>query len=315
MDITLRQLRTIRELASHGTIAAAAASLGYTASAVSQQLTALERVAGVPVVERVGRGVRLTDAGRALVHHADVMLATLEEARAAVEEVGEVVRGDIRMAVFETAGAALMPGVIRALARDHPQLVLRSVDRDPETALAELVAGRLDLALVYDYANSPSARPPGVERLVLLHDRMRLAVPADDDLTGVVDLASLAHRPFVVSGPLDDSCARCLRQACRDAGFEPDMRHQIDAVTVSLQLVAAGAGLALLPDLALAEAPPGVRLLELTKPVHRTVEVAYRSAGARRPAIRAVVDALVAVADRAAAVSTPVPSLAVPRTA
>lgn len=310
MDITLRQLRTIRELASHGTIAATASSLGYTASAVSQQLTALERAAGVPVLERVGRGVRLTDAGRALVHHAEAVLATLEEARAAVEEVGEVARGDVLLAVFETASSALVPDVIRALARDHPQLVLRTVDRDPDDALAELVAGSLDLALVYDYANSPSARPPGVERLVLLHDRLRLAVPADDDLTGVVDLASLADRPFVVSGPLDDSCARCLRQSCRDAGFEPDMRHQVDAVTVSLQLVAAGAGLALLPDLALGEAPPGVRLLELTKPVHRTVEVAYRSAGARRPALRAVVDALVTVAEQVGAADAPAQPIA-----
>lgn len=295
MDVTLRQLRMIREVAARGTIAAAAESLGYTPSAVSQQLAVLERITGVPVLERVGRGVHLTDAGRELVHHAQVVLTKMEEAQAAIEEVATVPRGNVRLAIFESFASSLMPEVVHRLWESHPKLVVRSVELDPDKALNTLVMGSTDVALVVDYPHAPSPRPRGVERRLLREERFRLVVPAADELSGLVDLADLADRAFVM-GSADTSWGRSVLQACREAGFDPDIHHEIDKTPATLQLVAAGAGIALIPDLALTDTPSTVRILDLAEPVARTIEVAYRQASLRRPAIRVVLETIVDVA-------------------
>ncbi len=295
VDVTLRQLRMIREVAARGTIAAAAESLGYTPSAVSQQLAVLERITGVPVLERVGRGVHLTDAGRELVHHAHGVLTRMEEAQAAIEEVATVPRGNVRLAIFESFASSLMPEVVHRLWESHPKLVVRSVELDPDKALNTLVMGSTDVALVVDYPHAPSPRPRGVERRLLREERFRLVVPADDELSGLVDLADLADRAFVM-GSADTSWGRSVLQACREAGFDPDIHHEIDKTPATLQLVAAGAGIALIPDLALTDTPAAVRILDLAEPVARTIEVAYREASLRRPAIRVVLETIVDVA-------------------
>ena len=289
MDITIRQLRTIREIARSGTIAAAAESLGYTPSAVSQQMSALESVVGVEVLERVGRGVRLTDVGRALVARADAVLATLDETRAEIEQVSGSPVGSVRVAVFESFAAALLPDVIARVRSAHPDVTVRSVQLDPEDAVEELLRGSCDLALVVDYAHAPSPRPRGIEWRVLRQEPFRLVVPVDDDLTGPVELTSVADRPFV-AGSLDTSCGRCTINACRDSGFEPDIHHEIDQNTAALRAVASGAGVTLLPELALVDAPPGVKILDLVRPLHRTIEIAARPVTLQRPAVAAVVD-------------------------
>jgi DNA-binding transcriptional LysR family regulator len=306
MDVTLRQLRMICELAARGTIAAAAQSLGYTPSAVSQQLAVLERITGVPVLERIGRGVHLTDAGRELVVHAREVLAKVEEAQAAIEEVASIPRGEVRLAIFESFASSVMPDVVRSLRRSHPKLLLRSVELDPDEALNTLVMGSTDVALVVDYPHAPSSRPRGVERRFLRQERFRLVVPGDDDLPAVVELAALADRPFVM-GSADTSWGRSVLQACREAGFDPDIHHEIDKTPATLQLVAAGAGVALIPDLALPVRPVGVRVIDLAEPLCRTIEVAYREASVRRPAIGVVLDTIVDVAQVPGSASLPIP--------
>jgi DNA-binding transcriptional LysR family regulator len=309
MDVTLRQLRMIRELAARGTIAAAAQALGYTPSAVSQQLAVLERITGVPVLERIGRGVQLTDAGRELVVHAQEVLAKMEEAQAAIEEVAAVPRGEVRLAIFESFASSLMPDLLRMLRSSHPELLLRSLELDPDKALNTLVMGSTDVALVVDYPHAPSPRPRGVERRFLRQERFRLVVAAGDELPAVVELAALAERSFVM-GSAETSWGRSVLQACREAGFEPDIHHEIDKTPATLQLVAAGAGIALIPDLALPEVPAGVRVIDLAQPVCRTIEVAYREASLRRPAIGVVLDAIVQVAQAPGSESLPVPATA-----
>jgi DNA-binding transcriptional LysR family regulator len=289
--LTLRQLRTIREVAARGTIAAAAEALGYTASAVSQQVAALERAIGLVVLERAGRGVRLTDVGRELVVHADDVLARVEVTEAALEEVAAGPRGEVRLAVFDSVASAVVPDVVRLLARRHPDLVVGSRELDPDDVPDALRLGDVDVAFVLDYPHAPGPREDGLEYVVLGTERFHLVVPAGDHLPPVVELASLCRRPFVAS-PSHMSCGRCVVQACREAGFEPLIRHQVDSYPAALRLVAGGAGVALVPDLGLVDVPPGVDVHELAGRVYRTIELAYRQASARRPAVRAVIDAI-----------------------
>jgi DNA-binding transcriptional LysR family regulator len=288
MDITMQQLRMLREVAKCKTIAAAAESLGYTASAVSQQLANLERSTGVAVLERVGRNVRLTDAGRELVRHAGDLLAGMELARVALERVNSEVRGELEVTIYESVAATLLPPLLARLAQRYPDLRLRTRQADPDKAIEALAMGDLDLAFAIDYPHAPAPPHPEVVRYSVLDDRFHLVVAHDDPLREpVVSLAGLAHRPFIASPP-DLSCGRCVVMACRKAGFEPDIVHQLDDYPTALHLVAAGQGVALVPDLGLVWMPAGVRTIELDPPLSRTVQLAYRRTSAERPSVAAV---------------------------
>lgn len=272
---------------------------------MSQQVAALERATGLPVLERVGRSVRLTDVGRELVRHADDILARVEATEAALEEVAAGPSGEVRLAVFESVASALIPDVVALLAHRHPDLVVGSRELDPDEVPDALRLGEVDLAFVLDYPHAPGPREDGLEYLVLGREQFRLVVPATEESDPVVDLASLCHRPFVAS-PAHVSCGRCVVQACREAGFEPVIRHQVDGYPATLRLVAGGAGVALVPDLGLVDVPAGVAVRDLAQTVHRTIELAYRRASGARPAVRAVIDGVVEVA-RAAGLE-PVPA-------
>ena len=288
MDFSIQQLRMLREVAERGTIAAAADALGYTPSAVSQQLGALERGTGVEVLERVGRNVRLTDAGRELVRHAEELLRGMEAAQAALEQVGTEPRGVLEVAVYESVASTLLPEILNRLAIEHPDLQLRTRQIDPDQAIDALALGEIDLAFAIDYTHTPAPRRPGIERDRIVDDHFHLVVPDDHHLQGpVVDLADLADERFIAS-PLEMSCGRCVAAACRAAGFEPDVVHQLDDSPTTVRLVAAGQGIGLVPDLGLVHAIDGVRILDLATPVVRNVELAYRTASAERPAITAV---------------------------
>ncbi len=288
MDISLQQLRILCEVAERGTIAAAADSLGYTPSALSQQLRNLENATGVAVLERVGRNVRLTDAGRELVGHARSLLAGLEAAQAAVERVSQEVKGTLTMGTFESVAANALPALLARLAEDHPQLRIRTAELEPDEAITALASGDMDLSFTVDYRHAPTAPTPGIRRDTVVEEYFRLVVADDDPLTGTtVPLADLADRSFICSSPRL-SCGRCIVTACRSAGFEPDIAHINDDYPTALQLVAAGQGVALIPDLGLVQRPRGVRVLETSPKFSRTVQIAIREASADRPAIVAV---------------------------
>ena len=296
MDMTLRQLRMLREVAARGTIAAAAEALSYTPSAVSQQLAGIEDATGVAVLERVGRNVRLTDAGRELVRHAETLLSDLERAQTALESVAKETKGTVEISMFGSIAATIMPPVLQRLAIEHPELDVHTREMDPDIAVESLQLGDLDLLFFLDYPHAPGPRPAGVERRPIAADWFRLVVPEADPVgAGPVDLADLADRQFVASPP-QLSCGRCVVQACREAGFEPSIRHQIDDYPASLKLVAAGAGVALIPDLGLVDLPPGLRIVDLATPVCRVIELAHRDTSAGRPGLEAVCDAVLSVA-------------------
>ena len=296
VDVSIQQLRMLREVQLQGTIAAAADHLGYTSSAVSQQLSAIERITGVAVLERVGRNVFLTDAGRELVFHATTILDQLEEARAAVERVAETVAGTLRIGVIESVANSILPPLLANLADDYPDLDVRTRQTDQDAA-QKVRSGEIDLAFTVDLPAALTNNDDRIDRLLVCRDWFKVVLPADDVVeTSVVDLADLATRRLIASPP-ELSCGRRLVEACRCAGFEPDYAHQLEDYPTILRLVASGAGIGLVPDLGLRRVPDGIRVAELKEPVSRQIELVWRRSSTNRPAIQAVADAVVAVAD------------------
>jgi DNA-binding transcriptional LysR family regulator len=298
MEMSLQQLRMLREVANRTTIAAAADSLGYTSSAVSQQLSGLEKATGVAVLERVGRNVRLTDAGRELVRHAEDLLAGMEAAQVAIERMSGEVRGVLHITVFESVAGTLLVPLLDRLKERHPELQLRTMQMDPDLAMDALASGELDLAFAIDYPHAPAPRRDDITRYSLMEDVLRLVVCEDDELADCtrVRMADLRDRPFI-SSPVNLSCGRCVVVACRDAGFEPDVAHQVDDFATSLHLVSASQGVALIPDLGLIDLPPHLRAIDIDPPVSRLIQLAYRATNVDRPAIVAVQDAMIEIVD------------------
>src|SRR5215217_2178946 len=192
--LDVRRLRVLREVALQGSFSAAAEALSFTQSAVSQQIAALEREAGAVLVERSARGVRLTEAGEALVRHTDTILARLSEAEAELEAIAGLRGGRLRMAAFESAGATLMPLAIREFAERHPAIELSMTMGEPEETEPLLKSGELDLVLGF---GSRFAEQDGIERRLLIEDPMLLVLPQDHPLANkrnlrLADLAAEA---------------------------------------------------------------------------------------------------------------------------
>src|SRR6188472_1926029 len=173
--LDVRRMRVLREVAARGSFSAAAEALSFTQSAVSQQVAALEREAGAVLVERSARGVRLTEAGEAVVRHADSILAKLSEAEAELEAIAGLRGGRLRLASFESAAATLMPLAIAAFRSEHPDVELSMLMLEPEDSAPLLKAGELDLALGFDARIRGEV--DGVTRHHLITDPMFIAMP------------------------------------------------------------------------------------------------------------------------------------------
>lgn len=285
----------LREVADRTTIAAAAEALAFTPSAVSQQLSNLEKATGVAVLERVGRNVQLTDAGRELVRHADDLLSRMEAARAALEMVASEVRGELTIAVYESVASTVLRPLLQRMAEVHPDLVIRTRQIDPDEAVNALARGDIDVAFTVDYPHAPASLRRDVVRDDLLVDPFFAVVPDDDPLPGTsAALADLADRRFIAS-PRNMSCGRCVIEACRSVGFEPDVHHEVDDYQTMMRLAASGAGVAMVSSLGLRTPVPGVRAVALTPEFFRVVQLAYRVTSAERPAIVAVREMAAAV--------------------
>jgi DNA-binding transcriptional LysR family regulator len=252
--LDVRRLRLLCDLARLGTIAAVAASHNYTASAVSQQLSALEREAGVRLLARTGRSVTLTAAGRILVRHGTTVLAELEQATAAVAAVAEGLTGPLRIGAFPTAVRALLPAALVALGRRHPGLELMVSELDPAEVPAALRDRRVDVGLINDYDLVPARPDPGLDDVALLDEPVYLARPRAGTGLGPGDagagLAGLRDAPWILATP-GTVCHSVTVQLCRAAGFSPRARHHADDFTTVLSLVAAGQGVSVVPAMAL----------------------------------------------------------------
>ena len=302
--LDVRRLRVLHAVSAYGSVTAAAAALGYSAPAVSQQLAALEREVGMRLTERAGRGVELTPAAHILVGHTDALLARLDAAEADLAALRDQIAGRVALAAFPSAAASLVPAAWAALADSAPQVRLDLTEMEPEESLPAVLRNETDVAVAHEYDLLPRPLDPLFERRDLLDDPVVLAIPADSALSlarlGPVPLATLAGQPFLAPRQ-GTSCAEMIQRACARAGFVPRVVARASDFQVLLSLVAAGAGVTLVPGLAARWLPPRVRLVPPADPVTRRVFTVSRRGGDRKPAVRVVLDALSDAAVSAAA--------------
>jgi molybdate transport repressor ModE-like protein len=294
MELDVRRLRILREVALRGTITATAGSLGFTPSAISQQLRALERESGTVLLERAGRRVRLTHAGQSLVEQTGLVLAALEEAQAALESSRAAVGGDLHVAAAGSVAQALVLPVAAELAAGYPRLRLTVAEHDPDDGLRELRLGGLDVVVAHEYDHDQRGPEADLARADLLTEEMLVAVPADR--AAPVALADLAGEIWAAE-PAANTCGRAVRAACRSAGFEPDIRYISGETSVVLAAVRTTGAVALIPRLGLTGPPPGVEIRPLADvSIRRRVFAAYRRGSASRPSVALILARLRAAA-------------------
>lgn len=287
--IDLHRLTFLRELAARETITAVAAALGYTPSAVSQQLSTLEKEIGVDLLERKGRRVVLTAAGDALVAGADEVFRAAEHATTAAVAAAETLTGPVHVGSFASIGATVVPAAFAALRHSHPDLALHFRQCEDE-GIRELRLGHLDVWIDQHYTALPGPEDDGLAERELLVEPVCLAVPSADGRGA--DLAAYRDEAWV-GGPPDTVCGRLLQRVTGDAGFEPEVRYLTTDLHVTAQLVASGIGVAVLPRLALSRLPEGVTVHPLPD-VERRMVAYVRAAATERPAVSLVIEALVA---------------------
>jgi DNA-binding transcriptional LysR family regulator len=256
--LDVRQLALLRAVAEHGSMSAAANVLCYTPSAASQQLRQLEGGLGLKLVERGARGARLTSEGLALLTHAQAILGRLDVAQAEMHAIAAARAGQLRLAVFPTAGAALMPTAIAAFTSAHPDVELHVTEAETSIALPALDRRDVDLVIGYDFAAAPESGPD-IVRTPLLDDPMHVVLPGRHRLARStrIRLRALAREPWISSRP-HQPCARALTSACAAAGFAPNVIYESDDYVTAQALVATGAGVSMIPDLALGSPHPEI---------------------------------------------------------
>ncbi|AWK09348.1 LysR family transcriptional regulator [Streptomyces spongiicola] len=291
--LNLERLRTLDALARHGSVSAAADGLHVTTSAVSQQMSKLEREVGQQLLARNGRGVRLTDAGRLLADHAARILSQVELAQSDIEAQRGRAVGEVRLGAFPTAARGLFPAALTALRADHPDLCVRTSELEPEYALREVLRGDLDLAVALDWSNKRLPVPGGLAREPLLDDTADVAMPADHPLAGRthVDLEDFADDDWV-SWPEGEFCYEWLVFTLRAKGIEPRIVHLAGEHHTQLALIAAGLGVCVTPRLGRGPVPEGVSLVPVRQKVRRHIYAVWRADADRRPSIRAALSAL-----------------------
>jgi DNA-binding transcriptional LysR family regulator len=297
--LNVARLRVLKEVAYRGSLSAAAASLSYTHSAVSQQIAALEAETGLALVERHPRGVSLTAAGQTLLGHAEGVLARLEAAEASLSAIAGLRGGRLRVASFPTAGATLMPLAIATFSASHPDVELTLVEGEPEAIVPRLRAGELDLALLFEFAGE-TLMAQDMTRTELLEDPMYLALPVAHPLAAKrrLRLEDLAEQAWVQTSRASP-CARHVVRSCHAAGFEPNVAFESDDYQTVQGLVAAGVGVALIPELALSVVREGIAIRALSPAPPLRHVLAAAPAGARLvPAAPAMLGILEAAARR-----------------
>ncbi|AXX33202.1 LysR family transcriptional regulator [Actinosynnema pretiosum subsp. pretiosum] len=291
--LDLGRLRALHAVARHGSVGAAASALGYTPSAVSQQITKLERETRAVLLERRGRGVVLTDAALLLADTAERVLALVEGAEVALERQRGQVVGELRIGAFSTAARGLLPPALAELAVRHPELDARLVEQDPPEAIGAVARGELDLAVAHDWVNAPLPVHESLARVRLGEDYADVLLPPGHRLAGraAVGVADLAGERWICQ-PEGTICHDWLVNAFRAEGAEPLLAHRVGEYETQLALLERGVGVALLPRLGRGVLPEGVRAVPFEPRPTRRVFVVWRAQAARRPAIGAVAQVL-----------------------
>jgi DNA-binding transcriptional LysR family regulator len=290
--LDVRRLRLLRELKIRGTLADVAAALHQSPSSVSQQLSLLEQEVGVELLRKVGRRVQLTAQAEILVEHTAVVLERLERAESDLAESLDDATGTLRVAVFQSAALALMPATLTMLSREHPRLRVTMTQREPESALYDTWARDFDLVIAEQYPGHAAPWHPELDAVDLTTDEIRLAVPPPGlPFAGVTSIAEAAGAAWVME-PRGVASRHFAEQACRVAGFEPDVRYETADLQAQIRLIESGNAVALLPDLLWLSREPLVTLHRLQGHPRRTIFTSTRQASARQPGVRACRDAL-----------------------
>ncbi len=291
--LSLERLRTLDALARHGSVSGAADGLHVTTSAVSQQMSKLEREVGQQLLAKNGRGVRLTDAGRLLADHAARILSQVELAQSDLEAQRGQVVGELRLSAFPTAARGLFPAALSALRTEHPQLRVRARELEPEAGVAGVLRGDIDLAVVLDWYNKPLPMPEGMVKASLHDDPIDVAMPAGHRHA---DRSEVALEDFAddewIAWEEGEFCHEWLLFTLRGKGIEPVIAHRAAEHHTQLALVAGGLGVCVAPRLGRGPVPAGVRTVPVRHRVTRHVYAVWRADADRRPSIRAVAHSL-----------------------
>lgn len=286
--LDVRRLRLLRELKIRGTLAGVAAALNQSPSSVSQQLAQLEREVGVELLRKSGRRVLLTARAELLVEHVTAVLERLELAESELSASFTAATGTVRLAVFQSAALALIPHALSILAREHPKLRVEVTQREPETALYETWASDFDVVVAEQYPGHAAPRHEGLDRVHLTGDRISLAVAAGSNILSLTDAADVAW----VMEPRGAASRHWAEQACRQAGFEPDVRFETADLQAHIRLVESGNAVALLPDLVWTARDITATLIPLQDDPRRTIFTSVRRATVASPGVIACRDAL-----------------------
>ncbi|MFI5729206.1 LysR family transcriptional regulator [Kribbella sp. NPDC051587] len=284
--IDLGRLRALYAVAQYGSVNRAAEVLGYTPSAVSQQLAKLERETRTTLVERRGRGIVLTDAALQLAATAERILELVEDAELTLEEQRGQAIGTLQIAAFPTAARGLLPTALSRLIDEHPALDVRVSETDPYEAVAAVNRGEVHVAVVHDWHNTPLALPEGLSRVKLGSDPADVLVPAAHRLAGKesVRAEDLIGERWICQPP-GSICHEWLVRTMRRAGAEPDFAYSVAEYQTQLAMLAQGIGIGLVPRLGRGPLPDGVVVVPLQPELSRRVYAVWRNVTSRRPAI------------------------------
>jgi DNA-binding transcriptional LysR family regulator len=291
--LDVRRLRMLREVSLHGTIRAAAKSLSFTPSAVSQQLSALERDLGIELLERRGRSVHLTPAARALVEWTEQILVQLAAAEDEAKAIATATETPLRVASFPSAAATIVADAVR-----DNGLEVHILEADPQLGLARLRGGEVDVAILWEYDFVPLEPGAGIELVSLLDDPIQVVLPASHPAAAApsLELTDLAAEAWIDSTTLS-SCHPFMRRVCNAAGFEPRVAAETNDHRALHHLVASGVGLALVPLLSQLDLPASL----VARPIHmnppkRRIHAAFRSDSSEDPRVRRLIERLDAAA-------------------
>ncbi|WP_233873413.1 LysR family transcriptional regulator [Paraburkholderia adhaesiva] len=293
------RLRALLELARCGTMAAAAEALFLTPSAVSQQIAQLEEDAGVKLTERVGRGVRLTPAGHALVGYAERVMVVLDEARSELAELRREIAGELRVAAFPSIASIVLPDTVKELRRAFPRLAIALEELEPIDAVAALRSWRTDIALIDDLSIATGNDRENVELVPLAEDALYVAVATDHPLSKKpsLSLADLRYETWAIESTWS-TFGSFVIELCRRAGFEPQTNARCRGSDIIDAMVTPGCSVSIAPGLRVLRAPIGVAWVKLRPEIRRKIYVAYRSGERNHPTVKVFVEEIVRTASR-----------------
>ncbi|OZM74949.1 LysR family transcriptional regulator [Amycolatopsis antarctica] len=291
--LDVRRMQVLRAVVTSGSVTAAARNLGYTPSAISQQLSTLEREAGVVLLERVGRGLRPTPAGTVLAEHAELVSTQLARAEAALADVRDGRTGRLSVRYFATAGAALVPPAVAGLREEFPGIQLDLKLAEPLVSMPMVESGEIDVAITVVVPGQ--AEYPGVDMVHLLDDGYRIVLPRGHFLARkrIIDLGELADESWVGNEWPPGPCRDIVMNACGAAGFAPNFAVESDDYQTAQGFVAAGMGVSLVPELGLGAPHPEVAVRRVRRPAPiRSIYGAVATRSREQPAVRYLLDAI-----------------------